>query len=169
MTPLGDQIVRITANYSALEGNEEDSYPNSVENKSSNSANYGHNPAGTDSSAEFNRLSGELNLRISREIGEVMSSVSAQIQRAINNAISNQVLSPIQNALKAGSGQMTQKGRNVSAGRPECNSEDNPSQKIRSSSGSEPFRYRLFDENADSTHDNMQKKTRVFLKVMVLS
>ena len=110
VTPLGDQIVRITANYSALEGNEEDSYPNPVENRSSNSANYGHNPAGTDSSAEFNRLSGELNLRISREIGEVMSSVSAQIQRAINDAISNQVLSPIQNALKAGSGQMTQKG-----------------------------------------------------------
>ena len=51
-------------NYNALEGKEEDSYPNPGENRSSNSASYGHNSAGTDSSSEFNRLSGELNLRI---------------------------------------------------------------------------------------------------------
>ena len=48
---------------------------------------------------------------------------------------------------------MTQKGWNVSAERPERNSEDNPSHKIRSSSRSEPFRNRLNDDNADSTHD----------------
>ena len=47
---------------------------------------------------------------------------------------------------------MTQKGWNVLAGGPECNSEDNASQKIRSSSRTEPFRNRLNDENADSTH-----------------
>ena len=90
--------------YNALE---EENYLNSRENRSSNSANYGHNSAGTDSSAEFNRLSGELNLRISRV--EVMNSVSVQIQRAINDAISNQVLPQIQNALRAGSGPVTQK------------------------------------------------------------
>ena len=66
--------------------------PNHGKNRRSNSANYGDILAGTDSSAEFNRLLGEINLRISREMDEVMNSVSAQIQRAINDAISNQVL-----------------------------------------------------------------------------
>ena len=139
-------------NYNALEGNEEDSYPNLGENKSGNGVNYGDNSADTDSSAESNRLSGELSLTISREMGEVMSSVRTQFQRAINVAISNQVLPQIQKALKAGSGQVTQKGWNISAGRPEHNSEDNASQKIRSSSRSDLFRNRLNHENADSTH-----------------
>ena len=134
--------------YNAPENDEGNSYTNSRENRSTNSANYGHNSAGTDSSAEFNR-----------EMDEVMNSVSVQIQRAINDAISNQVLPEIQNALRAGSGQMTQKGWNVSAEKPERNSEDNPSQKIRSSSRSEPFRNCLNDENADSTHDNIQQVT----------
>ena len=116
-------------NYNAPVNDEEDSYPNSMENRSSNSANYGHNPAGTNSSADFNRLSGELNLRISREMVEVMNSVSVQIQRAIYDAISNQVLPQIQIALRTGSGQMTQKGWNVSAERPERNSEYNPVRK----------------------------------------
>ena len=40
-------------------------------------------------SAEINRLSSELNSRISREMDEMMNSVSVQIQRAINDAISN--------------------------------------------------------------------------------
>ena len=151
-------------NYNALEGKEEYSYPNPGENRSNNNANYGYNSAGIDSSSEFERLSGELNLRISMEMGEVMNSVSAQIQRAINDAISNQVLPQIQNALRAGSGQMTQKGWNVSAERQEGNSEDNPSHKIRISSRSEPFRNRLNDENADSTHD----KRKCFFTMIVL-
>ena len=67
---------------------------------------------------------------------EVMNSVSVQIQRANNDAISNQVLPQIQNALKVGSGSLTQKGWNVSAERPERIAEDNSSQKIRSSSRS---------------------------------
>ena len=46
------------------ENDEEIHYPNSRENRSGNSAEYAHNSAGTDSSAEFNKLSGELNLRI---------------------------------------------------------------------------------------------------------
>ena len=75
-------------NYNALEGNEEDRYPNPGENRLGNSANYGDNSAGTDSSAEFNRLSDELNLWISKDMGEVMSSVNAQVHRAINDAIS---------------------------------------------------------------------------------
>ena len=54
----------------------------------------------------------------------MMNSVSAQIQRAISDAISNQVLPQIQNALKAGSEHVTQKGWNVPAGRPEYIAED---------------------------------------------
>ena len=41
---------------------EENHYPNSRENRSRFSAEYGQNSAGTDSSAEFNRLSGEMNV-----------------------------------------------------------------------------------------------------------
>ena len=129
------------------------SYPNSRENRSSSSANCGHNLAGTDSSAEFNRLSFELKLSFPKELDEVMNSVSVQIQRAINDAISNQVSPQIQNAIRAGSRPLTQKGWNLSTGRPGRDAEDNSNQKMRSSSRSEPFSNRLHDENADSTHD----------------
>ena len=50
---------------------------------------------------------------------EMMNSVSVRTQRAINDAISNQVLPPIQNVIMAGSGQVTRKGWNVPAERPE--------------------------------------------------
>ena len=135
--------------YNAPEINEGNCYPDPRENISSNSADYGHYSAGSNSSAEFNKLSGEVNLR---EMDEVMNSVSVQNQRAINDAISNQVLPQIQNALRAGSGKLAQKGWNASVERPERNAEDNSSQKIRSSSRSEPFRSRPCDEDADSAH-----------------
>ena len=80
--------------------NEGNLHFNSKENRSNNSAESGHYSAGTDSSAEFNRLSGELNLRISREMDEMMNNVSAHIQRAINDSISSEVLPQIQNVLK---------------------------------------------------------------------
>ena len=67
------------------------------------SADFDHNSVTANSSAEINRLSSELNSRISREMDETMNSVSVQIQRAINDAISNQVLPQIQNVIKAGS------------------------------------------------------------------
>ena len=54
-------------------------------------ANYGQNSADVNSQAEINKLSSELNSRISREMNEMMSSVSSQIQRAINEAIGTQV------------------------------------------------------------------------------
>ena len=47
------------------------------------SADFDHNSATANSSAEIDRLSSELNSRISREIDEMMNSVSVQIQRAI--------------------------------------------------------------------------------------
>ena len=68
------------------------------ENRYGKSTDHGQNSR---SSAEFNKLSGELNLRISREMDAMMNSVSVQIQRAINDAISNQILPQIQNAFKA--------------------------------------------------------------------
>ena len=75
------------------------------------------------SSAEINRLSSELNSRISREMDEMMNSVNVQIQRAISEAISTQVLPQIQNVIMAGSGHGTRKGWDVLAERPESTSE----------------------------------------------
>ena len=122
-----------STNFNTHENNDGNHYPNSRESRSSNGAECGHNFAGTDTSAEFNRLSGELNLRISREMDEMKNNVSAQIQRAINDAISSQFLSQIQNAPKARSGPLTQKRWNIPTERPERHPEDHPSQNIRSS------------------------------------
>ena len=63
------------------------------------SAGYDQNSASIDSQAEINKLSCELNSRISREMDEMMNSVSSQIQRAISDAINNQVLPQIQSAI----------------------------------------------------------------------
>ena len=89
--------------------NKESPHLDTRENRSGNSTDRGHNYTGASSNAEFNKVSGELDLRISREMDEMMNSVSVQIKRAIYDAISNQILPQIQNAFKAGPGQMTQK------------------------------------------------------------
>ena len=60
---------------------------------------------------------------------EMMSTVNTQIQRAIDDAISNQILPQIQQALRAGSGHMTQNRWNVPAERLEINPEDYRSEK----------------------------------------
>ena len=73
------------------------------------SAEYGQNSADMNSQAEINRLSSELNSRISREMDEMMSNVSSQIQRATNEAISTQVLPQIQNVIMAGSARETRR------------------------------------------------------------
>ena len=88
-----------------------------------NNADYGRNSIGGNSSAEINKLSSELNSRLSRELDDMMCSVNSQIQRAINDAISNQVLPQIQSALSAGSGHMTQNRWDIPSERPEINSE----------------------------------------------
>ena len=59
---------------------EENLHPNNRENRSGNSPDLGQNSTGASSSAEFNRLSCELNSRISREMDEMMNSVCVQIQ-----------------------------------------------------------------------------------------
>ena len=83
-----------------------------------------------------------------------MNFVSAQIQRAISDAISNQVLPQIQNALKAGSGHVAQKGWNVPAEIPEYIAEDYCNEKIRSNSRSEFSRNRVQDEFTDQAYDS---------------
>ena len=80
---------------------------------------YDQNSVTANSSAEINKLSSELNSRISREMDEMMNSVSVQIQRAISDAISTQVLPQIQNVIMVGSGHGTRKGWDVPAERPE--------------------------------------------------
>ena len=86
-------------------------------------------------------------------MNEMMNNVSAQIQRANIDAISSQVLPQTQNALKAGSGPLTQKGWNIPTEKPERQPENHPNNKVRSSSRSEPARSRLCDENTDNAHD----------------
>ena len=86
-------------------------------------AEFDHNSVTANSSAEINRLSSELNSRISREMDEMMNSVGVQIQRAISDAISTQILPQIQNVMIAGPGHGTRKGWNVPAERPEPISE----------------------------------------------
>ena len=129
-----------SVSYNASENNEENPHLDTRENRSCNSANNGQNSAGTSPSAEFNRLSDEIQSRISREMDELMNSFSVQIQRAINDAINNQVLPQIQNAFKAGSGHVTQRGWNLPAERPEYDAEDCGNEKIRSNSRSELVR-----------------------------
>ena len=75
------------------------------------------------------------------------------IQRAISDAISNQILAQIQNALKAGSGRVTQNRWNVPSERPELNPEDYRSEKIRNNSRSEPIRDLPNDDYTDQAHD----------------
>ena len=142
-----------SVSYKASEHIAENPHLNTSENRSSNSADHGQNSAGTSFSVEVNRLSGEIKSRISREMDEIMNSVSVQIQRVINDGINNQVLPQIQNAFKAGSGHVTQKGRNVPAERPEYDAEDCRKEKIRSNSRSELVRNRLQDEHTDQAYD----------------
>ena len=88
------------------------------------SADLGQSSAEANSLAEINRLSSELNSRISREMDEMMSNVDTLIQRAINEAISSQVLPQIQNVIMAGSGRETRRGWEVPVERPEVNAEE---------------------------------------------
>ena len=102
-----------SAKSNELGNNDEDMFLNHREMGFSNSADLGHNSASANSNVEINRLSSELNSKLSREMDEMMTSVNVQIQRAISDSISNQVLPQIQNALRPGSGHLTQNRWNV--------------------------------------------------------
>ena len=100
---------------------------------------FDHNSVRGKSSAEINRLSSELNFRISQEMDEMMNSVSVQIQRAISDAISTQILPQIQNVMMAGPGHGTRKGWNVPAERPEPISEVQRNLDAKDNPRSEPI------------------------------
>ena len=110
---------------------------NQGNNYSRTNVEYDQNSATANSSAEINRLSSELNSRISREMDEMMNSVSVQIQRAISDAISTQVLPQIQNVMMAGSGHGTRKVWSVPSERPELNSETQQNLNVKNNSRNE--------------------------------
>ena len=112
---------------------------------------HGQNSASVDSQAEINKLSSELNSRISREMDEMMNSVSSQIQRAINDAINNQVLPQIQDVIMAGSGQETRRGWERSDERPESYSEVQHNAKAKTTLNREHS-----DKNNRNVHDILQ-------------
>ena len=144
-------------NDDASDNNEENFHSIIRDSRSGNSADLGQNSTSRSSSAEFNKLSSELNSRISREMDEMMDSVSVQVQRAISDAINNQVLPQIQNALKAGSGHVTQmhgtfrlKDQNIL---PRITAMKKSNQ--RNNSRSESSRNCLQDENTDQAFDKV--------------
>ena len=112
-----------SASADELENNGENRYSATRDIKPSDNAECGRISTGGNSSAEINKLSSELNSRLSRELDDMMCSVNSQIQRAISDAIGNQILPQIQSALSAGSGHLTQNRWNVPSERPEVNSE----------------------------------------------
>ena len=109
------------------------------------SARYDQNSASIDSQVGINKLSSELNSRISREMDEMMNSGSSQIQRAISDAINNQVLPQIQNVIMDGSGQETRRGWERSDERPESYSEVQYNAKAKTS---------LNSDHGDKTYRN---------------
>ena len=141
-----------------FENNDENMYLNNVETRPGNSTSRDQISASGNSCAEINKLSSELDSRLSRKMDEIMSSVNAQIQRAINDAISNQLLPQMQSAIRTGSGHLTQNRWNVPAERPELNSEDCRSGKPKSSSRSEHVRDCPVDNHQDNAYDTYKPK-----------
>ena len=72
-----------------FENNGENFYLNNVETRPGISTSQDQNSASVNSNAEINKLSSELNSRLSREIDDMMNIVNIQIQKAISKAISN--------------------------------------------------------------------------------
>ena len=127
---------------------------NQRNNHSRTNTEYDQNSVTANSSAEINRLSSELNSRISREMDEMMNSVSVQIQRAISDAISTQVLPQIQNVIMAGSGHGTRKGWDAPSERPELNSEVQRNLNTKNNSRYEQYENQLNDDYPElNAHD----------------
>ena len=136
-----------------FENNAESVYLNNAEARLGVSTSQDQNSAGVNSNAEINKLSGEFNSRLSREIDDMMNSGNSQIQRAVSDAISNQKMPQIQNALKARSGHLTQNRWNVPAERPELNSEDCRSERIKGNLRSEPVRTCFVENHHEQAYD----------------
>ena len=116
----------------------------------------GHIMREFDSNSEFNRLSGELNQRISQEIGDFMSSVSSQIQRAINEAINDQTLPQIQATMKTGQGHTPEKRWQIPGRRQGFTSGEAIDRRFRSSSRDECNRDSNRNEVLNNTHDMLR-------------
>ena len=120
-------------------------------------AEFDHNSATGNSSAEINRLSSELNSHISREMDDMMDSVNVQIQRAINDAISTQVLPQIQNVIMAGSGHGTRKEWDLPSERPERIPEvqrnSNIKNTLRNGQDEDHLNNDFPNQNVHDTHD----------------
>ena len=125
-----------------FENDDENRYSEKRKVGPSANANSDRNSSGGNSRAEINRLSSELNSRLSRDLDEMISSVNTQIQRAISDAINSQVLPQTQSALISGSGRLTQDRSNVPVERPEINSERFCNEKLKGNSRSESIRDR---------------------------
>ena len=136
---------------------EENLYSDHRNSNVRSSADCGQNSTDMNSQAEINRLSSELNSRISREMDEMMSNVSSQIQRAINEAINTQVLPQIQNVQMAGSGRETRRGWETSVERPEINSETQHNPNVKINPRNEQSDNHRNDEFTNrNVHDNLK-------------
>ena len=109
----------------------------------------------TDSSSEFNKVSGELNQRITQVMGDdFMSTVSYETERAINEAISDQILPQIQATLRAGQGQLPERRWEVPVRGQGFRSEEALNHRFRSNSRDEFPRFPNRNEDLESTHDS---------------
>ena len=120
---LGSNSARRPERENEFEHDDEDRHLDSRVADPSTNADYGQNSTECNSSAESNRLSYELNSRLSRELDEMVSSGNTLIQKAVSDAIRSQILPQIQSAINAGLGHLTQNRWNVPSERPETNPE----------------------------------------------
>ena len=127
-------------------------HPNSHETEIRTYAQNGQSSIDVDSGCEFNRLSGEPNQRITKEMSDFMSTASSQIQRAINEAISDQILPQIQTTLKSGQGHMPERRWEDPARRPEYRSEEALDRRFRSDSRDEYHTFPNRNEDLESIH-----------------
>ena len=139
-------------NYNALVNHDVNSHSNSKEDEIRGYAGIGQNSREADFSSEINRLSGELNQRITQEMNDLMSSVSSQIQRGISEAINEQVLPQIQASLRSGLGQIPDRRWEVSGRRLERRSEEALNRKFRNISREELRRDFNRNENLENTN-----------------
>ena len=133
---------------------------NSTENDISWCTGNGRSSGETDSSSELNRLSGDLNQRITQEVNGLMSIVSMQIQSAINEAVNEHVLSQIQAYLRSINEQPPQKGWNFPGEIPERKSENALNRNARSTSGDELLRYVNHNKKEKDTPYSSIRKQR---------
>ena len=132
---------------------ERNSHPNSHETETRTCAQNDQISREVDSGSEFNRLSGELNQRIIKEMNNSMITVKSRIQRATNEAISDQILPQIHATLTSGQGRMPQRRWEDPARRPEYRSEEALDSRFRSDSRVEYYSIPNRNEDLESTHD----------------